>query len=369
RPETPVSGPRLLFYVGEGFDLDPTAFYVSQIDESESRLLLRETSARFEPLETEIRSLARALSAAGWILVPMSMPVAAADERSAEFTTLETGDDSQRTAVPGVVLRPGRLFGRGSDDAAEEAAKASELAFLDPTAPFELLSEVTGGFVVATEADLLKTVDRLGQRRRVAWIEGLDYVDGRVAVDVSVARPGVTVRAPKWRSRGIPEPLADLRLDEVLARGEAGDLTVVAVLEVGDGGDPSGAEAPTPANLDARLDLTDMGLESSSTDVRVTVEALGLGGETQVFQEVMPATFGEREWRLDRELSLPADATAVAVLVEDMGTGLWGGRRATVVRAGAGAEAYLPAPAVLEIQRPEGAVLRGRVDFEVAVFD
>ncbi|MEM1183293.1 MAG: hypothetical protein AAGM22_33425, partial [Acidobacteriota bacterium] len=66
RPETPASGPNLLFYVGEGFDLDPAAFYVSKITEAESRLLLRET-ARLEPLETEVRSLARALSAAGWI--------------------------------------------------------------------------------------------------------------------------------------------------------------------------------------------------------------------------------------------------------------------------------------------------------------
>ncbi|MEM1183067.1 MAG: VWA domain-containing protein, partial [Acidobacteriota bacterium] len=298
------------------------------------------------------------------------MPVVPVEGKAAEFAAVESGDDQQRTALPGVVLRPGRLFGRGAEKEAEEdTAGTAEVAWVDPKAPLELLSEATGGYVIASEGDLLEAVGRLGQRRRVAWIEALDYADGLVAVEVEVQKPGHTVRAPRWRSRGTPEPLADLRLDRILARGEAGELTLVAVLEVGDAADPTVADSPTPASLDARLDLSDAGLESRETDLRVTVEALGLGGETQVLQEVMSASFGQREWRLDRELSLPADATAVAVLVEDLRSGLWGGRRATVVRAGASADVYLPEPAVLEIQRPEDAVLRGRVEFNVAVFD
>lgn len=364
RPDQAVSGPKLLFYLAEGFDLDPAAFYVSKVDEEAARRLLRE-AAQLEPLEAEVRRLARALSAAGWIVVPLSMPVIPVDEKSAEFTALETGDDAQRTALPGVVLRPGRLFGRGDSGEQDETERA-EVAFLDEVAPLELFSEATGGYLVRGESDLLEAVGRLSQRRRLAWIEALDYEDGLVAVQVELARPGFTARAPRWRARGVPGPLADLRLDEVLARGEAGEMTLVAVLEVGESAAP---DAPTPASLDARLDLADIGLEGRRTDLRVTVEALGLGGETQILQDVLEAQFGEREWRLARELELPADATAVAILVEDLRSGLWGGRRATVVRAGAGADAYLPEPAVLEVQRPEEAVLRGRVEFEVAVFD
>ncbi|MEM6794526.1 MAG: VWA domain-containing protein [Acidobacteriota bacterium] len=363
-------GPKLLFLASEGFDLDPLAFYLGKLEPEAARLLEEKTSG-LPSLDAETRRFARTLAASGWIAVPLSMPAEAYNPRGSEFSALETGDDSQRTSAPGVVLRPGRLFGRSGGEEEDEDAAEEEAALMAPDRALELMADAGGGFLVQRPSELVEATARLGALRRLSWPEGLDYDDGLTPIQVTTTAPGLVVRAPRWRSRGVPSPLADLRLDEVLAAGEAGELTLVAVLEITAGGEED--EAPTQATLDARLDLHDLedAAELRRSDLRVTVEALGLSGEQQILQEVIlqQDLTEKREWSVRRALELPADATAVAVVVEDMASGLWGGRRATVVRAGAAREAFLPAPASLEVQRPDMAVLRGRVPFEVAVFD
>ncbi|MCG8454984.1 MAG: VWA domain-containing protein [Holophagales bacterium] len=371
----PTAGPRMLLWALEGYDLDPVAFYVDRLDESTARQVLQEV-ARLPDLGTETRRTARMLAAAGWTVMPVSMPVSREEEKAAEYSVLETPDQDQKTLLPGVTIRPGQIFRRDSEDE-EEIEPTSALQ--DPTAPLERLAEASGGEVVISAAALRDALDRLGDRRQLVYRTDLAFDSGTVPRAIRTGLPGGSVRASRWTSRGLPPGLAELRLRQIL-RGDEGEMPLVAVLEVPD----AETDGPIPATLEARLDLHDLeasgadgeteGRESglADTEVRITVESLSSSGAARLTQQIRPRQDlgSEREWSWRGGVTLPADSRAVVVLVEEMSTGLWAGRRATVVRAGSEqAGVFLPSPAVLEIERPEMAVLRGRVSFEVSVFD
>lgn len=365
-------GPKVLMVVMEGYDLDPLTFYTERLDDVTARALSQEMKGLSSNLEEETRSLGRTLAASGWIVLPISMPISRLEQQAAEFTNVETGDEDQKTVVPGITLRPGRLFKRNDDE--KEDGVEDKIQLLDPQEPLTLLAEATGGELVTTDTALRDSLQRLTQRRWLTWSSQVTHQDGLAAIDVKVRRPGWTVRAPRWRSLGTPTGLSDLRLDRVLGAGIEGDLTLAAVLEV-PGEEPEGES--TRAGLDVRLDLHDLEgdelrAEGRRADLRVSVQTLGLQGETLILREVVPNQnlANGPEWRFQRRIDLPADATAVAVLVEELDTGVWGGRRATVVRAaGEEAGAFLPSPTVVEIQRPDEILLRGRVKFDVSVYD
>ncbi|MEM8930627.1 MAG: VWA domain-containing protein [Acidobacteriota bacterium] len=374
RPEsTPVSGPRVLVPVMEGFDLDPVSFWIEHLDEAMARRLLRE-STRWRPLTNEVRDLSQALAAEGWIVLPLSMTVTREERKAVELTGLQSGDDSddQQTALPGVTIRPSQIFGRDDDEEEDEPAPPP-VSLADPLAPLRLFGDEAGGELITSVTALRDALDRLGGRRPLTFRSDLDYDDGLIALDVRVSRAGYTVRAPRWRSRGVPATLSDLRLERVVGLGEAGDLTLAAVLEVAaEAGD---TDQTTRATLETRLDLIDLeGGPAARPDAALRIVVTAPGSETTepLLDEVLRRqnlTVG-REWSFRRALDLPADALAVAVLIEELDSGLWGGRRATVVRADSEeAGNFLPGPTVLELQRPEENLLRGRVRFEVAVYD
>ena len=375
-------GPKILLVVLEGFDLEPVEFYAGKVDGITARAL-RDEAVKLPSLEDETRALARTLSASGWIVLPVTMPITRLEQKAAEFTNIQTGDEDQQTVVPGITLRPGRLFNRKDkdDEEGEDDEPQDEVQLVDPQEPLTLLAEGSGGELVTSDLALRDALGRMDQRRWVTWNSSVDHEDGLAAVEVRVKNPGWTVRGPRWRSLGTPTGLADLRLDRVLTAGVEGDLTLAAVLEVPNvedaSDDPSEPAQPVRASLDVRLDLHDLegeALRSGGTqaDMRVSVQALGMSGEPLILREVVPGQdlSSGLEWRFQRRLDLPADATAVAVLVEELGSGIWGGRRATVVRAaGEEAAAFLPSPTVLEIQRPDEILLRGRVKFDISVYD
>ena len=330
------AGPKVLMVVMEGFDLDPLAFYLERLDETTAEAL--RSAVGGGSLESEVRSLARTLAASGWVVFPVSMPITNIEQKAAEYTNIQAGDDDQQTVVPGITLRPGRLFGRQDDEELDEQAEAGEVRLMDPQEPLFLLATGSGGELLTTDSALRDTVQRLGQRRWVTWDSAVTYEQELAAIEVKVNRPEWIVRAPRWRSLGTPVGLADLRLDRVLSAGMEGDLTLAAVLEVP--ADPE-ADGGALATLDIRLDLHDLEgdelrADGTRADLRVSVQALGLSDEEPlILREVLPNQdlSSGLEWRFQRRIDLPADATAVAVLVEDLAGGAWGGRRATVVRA------------------------------------
>jgi Ca-activated chloride channel family protein len=380
-------GPRILVLMLDGFDLDPVGFYTRQLDAEMVPAVVRGT-ARLPTLDSEVRDLSRTLAAAGWTVLPVTFPDPAEGTGGVEYAAIESTDDTPSgpsatddgtTSAPGFKLRPGSLFGRNQGEEAKPAVP--EAAFTSPREPLRRLADESGGDVVTSDEGLRDAVERFGRRVRLSYPSRLAAADGSQPLEVRATRPGWTVRARRWQVRGTPEAVAEVRLRRLLAGFEsAGGFDVAAVLRLDPpaGADPDSLEEASPSGrLEARLNLHD--LEDATADgetmpasatFRVSVAVAAEDGESQLRSEVFEDQDLGRgaEWTYGADLELPEGATEVAVLIEDLGRGTWGGRRATVVQGDwADAGDLLPA-AVVELQRPGQEVLRGRIKFEADVY-
>ena len=361
----PRRGPRVLLLVTDGFDLDPLDFYGEHLETSAWRAALRETDAALV-FETAVRDTARALAALGWTVLPLTVAPSERDAEDLAPTLIESTDQSGiRTGGAGVTIRPGSLFRRGKDK--EEAPAVPVARFADPLAPLRLYAEASGGEVVTSQRGLADAVERYARRFEVAYESTLARDAGLRPLEVE-GRSGWTVRAPRWRSRGVPESVAALRLRELLRGVPAGgDLDVAAVLRLGD----ALPDTAIPGHLEARVQLADLYGEERPKDAsfRVTV-GIAVPGETPRIEGRLVTgqdLTGLEEWPFRTALEVPPAATEIAVLVEELDLERWGGTRAGVL-AGPADDAP-PAPRVIEIERPDDELLRGRMRFSTRVWD
>ncbi|MCP3964681.1 MAG: VWA domain-containing protein [bacterium] len=378
-PSGAEPGRRILLLILDGFDLDPVDYYVQQLDDGEVRSVVRE-AAKLETLDASVRETSRALSGLGWTVLPVAMQADDEEPPALEYKPIEIGGDRGTTSAPGITIRPGSLFGRRKAEEPEEP-EIPEPVLLRPREPLNLIAEATGGEVVTSDQALRDAVSRVAGRFEIGYSSALPLEANLERIEVRAVRPGLTVRARRWQSRAVPAEVAAIRLRRLLSGIEDdGGFDVAAVLTL-DEPKEEGA-APSTAQLEARLDLRE--LEAATPDeewqaaaaavFRVSLAVTGTGAEPRrLHQEVVRAEdlSDFEEWRYRTRLELPDDAGEVAVLVEELSGGYWGGRRATVVRgdwAAAGDE-LLPAPTVIEIVRPEREILRGRVKFQTEVYD
>ncbi len=364
----------LLMWIVDGYDLDPVGFYLQVLDRDATRAVIPRLS-RLATLDEPSRLMARTLAALGWTVMPVAITAGDDETPGLEFAPIEIdADRGGATVAPGITVRPGSLFGR-KRETEEEPAPAARL--LEPRAPLTLLAEASGGEVITTEQALRDAVGRLASRFRLTYRSSLPLEADSEHLEVRPRKPGLRVRASRWVSHGLPEQVAEVRLGRLLAGVEAdGGFDVAAVLKL----EADDSSAGAKAELEARLALRELdaaGPEGSGRQLddavfRVTLAVAGAGKEPRLEREVVRADhLGQlEEWRYETSLTVPPDATEVAVLIEDLSRGLWGGRRATVVEGdfATGSE-LLPAPAVVEVLAPDEALLRGRVKFETEVYD
>ncbi len=379
-----AQGMRILVWMTDGFDLDPLDFYARHLDGEATRAAAGR-AARRSSLDDEARELARTLAAAGWTVLPVSFP-AAGEVEGIEYTAIEsedetgaTGDDGM-TSGAGITLRPGSLFRRRDEEAAAKDIPAAEL--VDPLAPLRRLADETGGDLVRSGTGLRDALERFAARVEVAYRSALPASGRSLRLEVRPRPAGWRVKSRLWIAGGVPEAVAAVRLRRLLAGFEGGGgFDVAAVLRLDE---PSAAEdddaAPSAGQLELRLNLRELEAaapgeeqaELASANLRVSVAVASAEGELTITSEILAGQDlrGRGEWTWRSEIELPAGAEEVAVIVEDLHRGHWGGRRATVVRGDwAAAEDVLPTPAVIEIRRPDKELLRGRVRFETEVYD
>ncbi len=368
--------PGLLIMVTDGFDLDPVGFYLQYLDTEATRAVIARTS-RLETLDATSRELARTLAALGWTVMPVAIAPAGDDLAGLAYAPIEV--DAERggaTSAPGITVRPGQIFGRRRE---AEEPKAPAASWLEPRVPLTLFAEASGGEVILTDQALRDAVARFAGRFELVYRSALPLAAGIEHLEVRALRRGLNVRTRRWMSPSIPEQVAGVRLKRLLAGIEDdGGFDVAAVLHVDEPAEPGSPAAG--AGLEARLELRE--LETASPDgplagldeavFRVTSAVAVTGREPQLQREVVTAKGLQQleEWRYRTSLDLPPNAAEVAVLIEDLAGGSWGGRRATVVRGdwAAGSD-LLPAPAAIEILQPDKELLRGRVKFETEVYD
>ncbi len=371
-------GPALLMWVTDGFDLDPVGFYLQVLDPETTRTIIPRVS-RLESLDGSSRQLAQTLAALGWTVMPVAIAASETEAAGLEYAPIEV--DAERggtTSAPGITLRPGSLFGRRRE-AEEDKAPAASL--IEPRAPLALLAEASGGEVITTDRALRDAVFRFAGRFELSYRSALSPETAAERLEVRALRPGLTVRARRWVSPGIPDQVAEVRLRRLLAGIEDdGGFDVAAVLKLLEGDAEEEEQAGTAAEIEARLELRE--LETATAEgsrkeldealFRVTLAIAAAGREPRLEREVVAAENLRQleEWRYRTRLDLPSDATEVAVLIEDLSGGGWGGRRATVVQAdfAAGSD-LLPAPTVVEVLPPDRELLRGRVKFETEIYD
>ncbi len=412
--ERPAGGrePRALLLVTDGWDLDPAAYYrraaeergegaagepsepetgpaaapaLPEIDPAEPPAGPPSSTAAGGLLAAPTRELGRALAAYGWVVVPAA-PRLSGERTDPRVRAVEEIDPvTGERQVLGSVRLPGRRRG-----AAAEAAAAPPPVPADPAAALALLAGATGGELVTDPAALPAALAALGRRVRVDFTSIQPPGAEPRPLAVRAARPGLTVRAPEWVGGGTPRAVAALRARRLLAGEDAqGGLAVRAVVELPPV--PEAGAAPGPARLEARvgLDAPEVADEEGGASdpspagaadlvaARVTVAALDTEGRTTLEH---PAAAVRREGG-DLVLSLPlpvaADVDRVAVVVEDLASGRWGGTLAGLVVGGAqpGAAQFdaelglLPAPKPVNLLRPEGRVLRGKVPLEAVISD
>jgi Ca-activated chloride channel family protein len=368
------SEPRLLFVVSDGFDLDPVSFYAQHLPADAMRGVLRGAS-ELPPLDREISANARALAGLGWTVMPIAFaPVG--DSSRANYSAVESRDEEgNSTSGVGVTIRPGDLFKRRSQG---DATAEPEAEFVQAEEPLDLLATATGGETVISDSGLHDALRRFGHRFRLTYRSQLPRKADSRSVELRSLRAGVGVRGTRWVSGALPEVVTRIRLERLLNGFEAdGGFDVAAVLQVA--GSPGGA--PSNGQLEARLELRELLAATEAEEwanlddavFRVSVAVAGPQGVPQVHQEVFESqTLREKkEWLYRTQLELPVERGEVAVLVEELTRGHWGGRRATVVIGSAdfAVADLLPTPTVIEILPPNDPLLRGRVRLATRVID
>ncbi len=304
------AGQRLLFLLTGGYDLDPSEFYLNEIDTGPD--LAREVpKLRAHLLNYSqgqaTEDLAQGLAAAGWRAFVVS--------------------PSQWSDVfPGAASQSGRGKLYGSSGSTTRSAPRSIL--MDPLGPWHLVAEQTGG---GSFTDPGRAVEALREARGSFT---LTYQVPRPAggrprrLEIRARRHDLTLRYPRWVVAGSALAIAEARARALLAGGSsAGELPVVVVSRVAEGADRT--KGVQRGSLEARLPWTPI-LERAGVAVtsplRVTV-ALGSpdGGVIVRSQEVHGRAESSQEgWVYEVQIDAPSGTKDVAIVVEHVQSGLWG---------------------------------------------
>jgi hypothetical protein len=327
--------PNALFLVSDGFDLNPADYYSDMFDgtgpnnsagvaSSPGGIRSASTNAFVPPparggtsnaasLGSDVaqkmarlhEGVARAAAAGGWTITPMTGGMAS------EFTDDAATKDGRRTTR--------FMIGGGG------VGRAGVMVSGAPRDPLQQFAEATGGTVITEPGKFSAAIEALGERVRLTY-QVSRPVDGIVRrVEVRSKRPGLTVRATKWSSSSTPELTASARamglLDEPSDRGE---LPVVAKIDVAAGGDVR------DGNLLARVTLTpidNLRPQLTNTTIRVSV-AVEQERQRPVVTHILLRNYDlakRNEVLFKSPIQIPKKTRQIAVTMEELSTGSWGG--------------------------------------------
>jgi VWFA-related protein len=305
----PRKTPRMLVYVGDGFDVDPVEFYIQVVQASGdfrtdfdgNRLIDLDKARSGVQGRTRIAAaaLARQLAIAGWTALAIG------------GTNANFADDVTR--------------GTGRRFSTRQAGAAPAFLFLNPADPLIQLAEETGGERITTAAALPGALQELRRRVRITYQVSREPDPTERRVEIVPLRAGLRVRAPEWVTSTTTEGVAEARAIDLLSgAAPGGELNVSASLRR-----PSGSE---PASVETRVDFDGLGAAADrvgATKLRMTL-AVELPGEppVTVHQLVDVDDLGAVPGLVwTAPINLPIDAASVAVVVEELTTGMWGGAR------------------------------------------
>ncbi len=294
--------PRMLIYVGDGFDLEPEEFYLRALGVSgaapaiDPQLLRADAESKTKQANVE---LGRALAVQGWTTVTVG----------GSNATMAVVDDASRS----------RTMSRGP-------AAGTPFTFVDRGAPLVALAEETGGRRVADARKLGTALGDIGRRVLITYQIDREPDPRPRRLEISARRPGITVRAPKWVSSTTPEGTAEARaLDLMEGSDLAADLAVDATLL------PPAGDAALPI-LQVSIDLRPLkgiAARQTATKIRISTAIEIPGDAPAVIHQIADvddfAGVSTFVWRAP--IKLPDSVGAIAIVAEELTSGSWGGAR------------------------------------------
>ncbi len=226
---------------------------------------------------------------------------------------LEGQKETQRAMAAYDLAR--RLDPRTAADAAGPIA-----ALIAPSEPLETLAQATAGGVLRSAGELGEALGGLRHRWRVTY-QVAGAPDGQLyALEAEWTRSERALIYPGWARSSTPESVAAARARWLLAAGEpeGGSLDVAADL------------LPEAGAVDVRLDLVAGEVPEMGEDAVLRL-TLGFGGP-DVATRVEHRHFGpqslagQESWNFRASVEMASEEAWLAVLVEDLDTGLWGSR-------------------------------------------
>ncbi|MCB1009571.1 MAG: hypothetical protein KDB94_11845 [Acidobacteria bacterium] len=303
--------PHALVFVSDGFDLDPTEFYLSYLRDS---TLVSQTRSDLERLGSAsgFEEMTRMVAAAGWQVMPISL-----------------GQPGGQTAGGADASGRGRFRGH-TRDARSEASGAGLSQFLlrAPIDPLQSLAEASGGDLSLSPEQIDLHLAGLADRVRLTYQVPRDADGALHALEVRSRRADWTVRAPTSVSTASPDAMMAARARHVLGAGDALGSSLGLAAEVKVVVDPNQPEAEL-LKLSYDVDLTSLRSERAALDageLRVTLAVELPDGRVLVSQSrPKPRDLSSDFHYVAREpLRVPKGTRRLAVAVDDTATGAWG---------------------------------------------
>ena len=312
-------GASALILVSEGFDLDPSEFYLLATTIPEVQRELATELNRYR-LEQSAERTSQVLAARGWTGIVLASrsgrgvgPSAAAADASVagreHFRSI--GESTLYSSGPG-------------------AASVTSL-LQQPLEPLRQLAAATGGEVVTSLRKGERALGRLGERLRLTY-QADRPADGELhRLEVRLDRGDLELSAPRWTYSPSGEQVARSRVRRLLlVGGDWGQIPVEVELGAG-AGEPQQGARRTELKIFFDLEPLRPALSGPRAAVRFTL-GIELPKAPFLHQLTAEVELPERapEDRLPRfdyttALALPAEAGRIAVVVEELQTGAWGG--------------------------------------------
>ena len=301
-------GPRLLFILGAGFDMDPVDFYLPFVErmETQSSGAAREEFNRYRQTE-RVDQVGRDLAAAGWLVIPVATRTTGTASGSADTGG---GDRFQQFL-----------------SAQPDAARTSRANFLllDPIGSQRHLAAPSGGEVAMGADGLDRLISSSAGWYRLSYQidrppDGADH-----QLEISTSRPGTSIRSTSVIASETPEGAAAARVRRLL-RGSTENSDLVVEIAVTEPRPTEGKKMTAEADVTVHLDaISALLVEGGRRNLRVSVGVLTGDSEVFILHRTETVDGVVDVWGYEVPLQWPKGPATLAVVIEDLGSGAWGG--------------------------------------------
>jgi hypothetical protein len=306
--QSSFDGPRLLLVVGAGFDEDPVDFYLPFVQRVENQNVgsANEEFKRYRQADRVAR-VGEDLAASGWLVVPVASQVTGSQVMSADT---DGGDRFQS-------------FVSSQPDANQTSG--ADFLLLDPLGSQHHLAAPSGGEVAVGDDGLDRLIDQSSGWYALTYQIDRPPDGANHRLEVSSNRPGTDIRSTSVIASETFEGEAAARARRLLrGSSETGVLGVDIALTDSQKGE--GKTMTAEATITMRLDpIAPLLVEGGQRSLRVSVAVAA--GENGVFvlHRIESVDGVVDAWGYRVPLQWPAGPAKLSVVVEDLGSGAWGG--------------------------------------------